>query len=208
MSRREPSRHKSSHKGKVKGNANEIPLGTRKRIPDKDKRDGERKLLPHLNHSGTKPPNDSIGNSLRQIRRQASQDAPLEDPERRSHRGLANGLGGDVNPSTKKPSIKDRLGTAPVRGRDDSFRPENTHNTDQQYFGRGHRGGPSHFPRNRGAHSMGGNATPYRGFRGRGGTRGRGRNAGWNQGLHAMEGAFPDRNLEIGEAYPMPETPL
>ena len=213
MSRRETSRSKSSNQKYERGNANEVPLGTRKRRNDRGERKDEETLLPNLSNSRTHPPRaagtDTIGSSLRQIRNQVTPVAPSTQQKRSVPVERDSTWNGDEQSPPKRPSIKDRLGLPPIRGKGDGFRDNTVHNFNNQYSGRGQRGGVSSppFHHTREGAAPGINGPSFRGYRGRGGFRGRG-NGYWNKGPHTMEGAFPDRNVEMGDAYPAPTTHL
>ena len=199
MSVRESSRHSVQRQKFEKGNANEVPLGPRKQGNQRNTKQDKLIIIPHPKQeiSNSK---DTIGNSLRQMRNQVSNEPSVRTKETAS-------ASYNISPSEektlvkKKPSIKDRLGTKHAAGFDNNSHERKIYKEKAQFSGIGQRSGQTPIHQGRGYH--GENASPYRGLRGRGGFRGRRGNFNCNQ-VPNLEGGFSTQYLDVGGAYPMP----
>ena len=194
------SKHKTYKHKDERGNANEVPLGTRKRVYEKDKSYIHSDITSSKQRD-TSSTQDTISNSLRQIRNNVSNEtSPIKHPKIATEMSTAK-ANGDVLQS-KKPSIKDRLGQMPSRGRNNNSREITDYHKNSPYIGRGQRRGQTSCFRGPGS-VPGPKSSPYQGFRGRGSYRGRGKPR-LNQSCNEIEGAFPDSNIDVCKAYPVP----
>jgi hypothetical protein len=199
MSMHESSVHKTYHHKHERSNANEVPLGTRKRSHEKNKSYIHSDLASPKRRD-TPATQNTISNSLRQIRNTVSNEKIPIKCQKNATEVSDGKTNGDVL-QNKKPSIKDRLGQVPHRGRSNYSGEINDYHENNQYSGRGQRGG--HELGHRG-YAHGPNTSPYQRVRGRGGFRGRGRNLSLNQSCNEIEDAFPDSNIDVCKAYPIP----
>ena len=200
MAMHESAKHKSFHNEYQSGNANKVPLGTRKGGLQKDKSHIQSHLASPKRLET--PAQDTISNSLRQIRNNVSSEKKPNEFQKRASELSASQANGDFL-QNKKPSVKDRLGQIPVRGKSNNYREANDYHKNNQNTGRVQRGGQNLFYKGQ-ACARGLKSSPYQKFQGRGGSRGRGGNLSFNQSSNGIKRAFPDSNTDICKAYPIP----
>ena len=198
MSKSDRSRHKTHSKDSSHTNANKEPLGTRKLSYKKDTT-LDSPLLLNTKWRGSSKPRDTIGCSLKEIRNQVSTDNKTDLINENSYNASV-GVQSEQYTKSKKPSIKDRLGTRPLPTfKNDyeytAFQTYNHHSTNHPQDGSEMLVTQSH-PR-------GATNSVLGGFRGRGETRGRRGNNAY-QGRNQYHQTFPDSRSNVYEPYPVP----
>ena len=193
MSKSDRSRHKSHSKDSSHTNANKVPLGTRKSSYKKDTT-LDSPLLLNTKWRDSSKSRDTIGCSLKEIRNQVSTDNKADRVNEDSYNASV-GVHSEQHTKSKKPSIKDRLGT----------RPLTSYKNDYEYTAFQTPNNPQEFSEMlmTQRHPRGATNSVFSGSRGRGETRGRrGNNTYQDPNKYCQ--TFPDSRSNIYEPYPVP----
>ena len=201
MAMYESLKRKACHHKHGNSNANEVPLGKRKRSHEKDINYSDIDIESSPKQQDTAITKDTISDSLRQIRNKVSNSQIPPSVQGTNGEVSSSKASRDVLPN-RKSSIKDRLGPKPARGRGKHYNELNDYHKNNQYSGRDQRGGAS-LCKGRG-YSRGFNASSHQSFRGRGTFLGGAGQLSSIQSSNTNEGAFPHRNMDACNAYPIP----
>lgn len=196
MSKSDRSRHKTHSKDSSHTNANKEPLGIRRSSYKKDTALDSPLLLNTKSRDSSKS-SDTIGCSLKEIRNQVSTVKKTNRINENSYNSSV-GVQSEQHIKSKKPSIKDRLGTRPLT----NHKNDNEY-TDFQTYNHQSNKNPQAAPEMTKRHPRGATNSVFGGIRGRNETRGRRRNI-TNQDRNQYSQTFSDARSHIYEPYPAP----